>query len=80
MTTVCVDLPDPVHRKTRALAERDGISVDQFLAAAAAEKLAASTNVEYLEQRAARGSPEKLHGILGRVPHVLPDPGDGIDA
>lgn len=60
------------------MADQEGISVDQFLATAAAEKLAASTSVAYLEERAARGSLEKLHGILDRVPHVPPDPGDEL--
>jgi len=77
MSTVSVHLPDPVHRKIKELADREGVSVDQFLAAAA-EKLASVTGLEYLEQRAERGSLEKLHGILDRVPHVLPDPGDEL--
>ncbi len=77
MSTVSVNLPDSVHKKIQELADREGISVDQFLAAAAG-KLAASTSVASLDERAARGSLEKLHGILDRVPHVPPDPGDEI--
>lgn len=75
MSTVSVQLPDAVHDKIKQLADRDGVSVDQFLAKAA-ERLAA--NVEYLEERASRGSLEKLHAILDRVPHVPPDPGDEL--
>jgi hypothetical protein len=78
MSTVSFKLPDSVYKKIKELADREGISVDQFLATAAAEKLAAVTSVEYLEQRAARGSREKLQRILDRVPHVPPDPGDEL--
>ncbi|HSU13459.1 ribbon-helix-helix protein, CopG family [Longimicrobium sp.] len=77
MSTVSVHLPDAVHEKIKELADREGVSVDQFLAAAA-ERLASGPGVEYLERRAARGSMEKLHGILDRVPHVPPDPGDEL--
>ena len=78
MSTVSFDLPDSLYKKIRELADREGISVAQFLASAAAEKLAALTSVEHLEQRAARGSREKLQRILDRVPHVPPDPGDEL--
>jgi predicted transcriptional regulator len=77
MSTVSVHLPDAVHEKIKHLAEREGISVDQFLAAAA-ERLASGTGVEYLERRAARGSLAKLQEILDCVPDVPPDPGDEI--
>lgn len=78
MSTVSFNLPDSVYKKIQELADREGISVDQFLATAAAEKLAAFTGVEYLEQRAARGSREQLQRILDRVPHGPPDPGDEL--
>jgi hypothetical protein len=78
MTTVRFDLPDSMYEQIQELTAREGISLDQFFATAAAEKLEAFTGVEYLEQRAARGSREKLRRILDRVPHVPPDPGDEL--
>jgi len=78
MSTVSFNLPDSIYKKIHELADREGISVDHFLATAAAEKLAAFTSVEYLEQRAARGSHEKLQRILDRVPSAPPDPGDEL--
>ena len=78
MRTISFRLPDSIHEAIKKVAEREGISVDQFLATAAAEKLAAFTSVEYLEQRAARGSRDQLQRILDRVPHVPPDPGDEL--
>ncbi|MEY4125544.1 MAG: hypothetical protein RL770_2125 [Pseudomonadota bacterium] len=40
MTALTVRLPNSVHQKIRELAERDEISVNQFIAAAVSEKMA----------------------------------------
>ena len=37
MITLTVRLPNSVHQKVKELAERDDISVDQFIASAVAE-------------------------------------------
>jgi hypothetical protein len=78
MSTIGVRLPDSIHEAIKKIAEKEGSSVDQFIASAVAEKLAAFTSVEDLEQRAARGSREQLQHILDRVPHARPDPGDEL--
>jgi hypothetical protein len=78
MSTVTFHLPDSLHEKIKELADKDGISIDQFLAMAAAEKMAVLLTEQYFEERAARGSRETLHRILDRVPHGPPDPGDEI--
>ena len=78
MTLINVRLPDSIHEKIREVAERDGISVDQFLASAAAEKLAAFLSDDYLEVRARRSSREAFEGALAKVPEVPPDPGDEL--
>ena len=78
MTTINVRLPNSIHEKIREVAERDGISVDQFLASAAAEKLAAFLSEEYLESRARRSSREAFEAALARVPDVPPEPGDEL--
>lgn len=78
MSTVTLHLPDSLHEKIKELAAKDGISVDQFLATAAAEKTAVLLTDQYFDERAARGSRETLHRILDRVPHGPPEPGDEI--
>ena len=40
MTALTIRLPDSVHRKIKELAANDGVSVNQFIASAAAEKMA----------------------------------------
>ena len=78
MSAISVHLPDSIHDAIKEIAEREGFSVDQFIASAAAEKLAAFLSTNYLEVRARRGSREALMAVLARVPHVQPDPGDEL--
>ncbi|WP_428357292.1 toxin-antitoxin system HicB family antitoxin [Methyloprofundus sp.] len=41
MTTLTLRLPESIHLKIKELAKREGISINQFLASAAAEKMSA---------------------------------------
>ncbi len=50
------------------LAEQEGYSVDQFLASAAAEKMAALRTLEYLRKEAANGRREDFDNFLAAVP------------
>ena len=45
MSNLSLRLPDSLHRKIRELAERDDISINQFIATAVAEKAAALLTV-----------------------------------
>jgi len=78
MTTISLRLPDSLHRQIRRLASEDGISINQFISTAAAEKLAALMTVDYLEQRAKRGSREKFEAALASLPDAEPDDYDKI--
>jgi uncharacterized protein (DUF1778 family) len=72
MSTISLRLPDSLHEQIRRLASADGISINQFISTAAAEKLAALMTVEYLERRAKRGTREKFEAALERLPDVEP--------
>jgi hypothetical protein len=79
MSTVEVKLPDSLYRQIQLLVERDGITVEQFLAAAAAEKLSTLLTAEYLAERAARaGSREEFLRLLDKVPDVEPEDYDRL--
>jgi hypothetical protein len=67
MTTISLRLPDSLHRQIRKLANEDGISINQFISTAAAEKLAALLTVEYLEERA------KFDAALASLPDGEPE-------
>ncbi len=54
MSTLSLRLPESLHRQLAALAKSEGISINQLIASAAAEKLAALTTEQYLKARASR--------------------------
>lgn len=76
MSAMSLRLPNSLHAAAKELATREGISVNQLVATALAEKLAALMTVEYLEKRARRGSRTKFLAALARVPDVAPAPED----
>lgn len=78
MSTLSLRLPDSLHKHVRALAQQDGISINQFISTAVAEKLAALMTEEYLEDRAKRGSRERFQAVLAKVPDVPPESGDEL--
>jgi hypothetical protein len=80
MSTLSLRLPESIHRRLRALAEREGISINQLVNSAVAEKLAALMTEEYLQQRAARGSRQKLRAVLAKVPDIAPEKKDEFPA
>ena len=78
MSSLSVQLPDSLYKSLQALAEQDGISVDQFIATAVAEKISALTTETYLEELAQRGSRAGYEAVLAKVPDVEPEPYDQL--
>lgn len=78
LSPMSVSLPEPLRRSVEALAQREGISVDQFIASAAAEKLAAWQGLEHLRREAAQGRREDLEHYLAAVPDVEPQESDRL--
>lgn len=74
MSTMSIRLPNSLHRRLREYAEKEGVSINQFIASATLEKMAAISTQEYLETRAARGSRQKFEEVLAQVPNTDPDP------
>ena len=68
MSTLTVQLPESLHRSLQAFAEREGCSVDQFLASAAAEKLSAVATLDFLRREAAQGRRQDFENFLAAVP------------
>ena len=79
MSTLSLRLPDYLHKGIRELAQREGISINQFITLAVAEKLSALTTEDYLAERAKRGSRAKYEAVLAKVPDVEPEPYDQLD-
>ena len=78
MSTLNVQLPNSLHTHLQELAEREGISVEQFIAAAVAEKMSALMTASYLAERAKRGSRAKYEEALAQVPDVEPEEYDKL--
>lgn len=78
MSTLSLRLPNSLPREIRELAKREGISINQFITTAAAEKLSALMTEEYLEKRAKRASREKFEEALAQLPDVEPEAYDRL--
>ncbi|MDR2212877.1 MAG: toxin-antitoxin system HicB family antitoxin [Pseudomonadales bacterium] len=76
MTALTIRLPDSVHRKIKELAADDGISVNQFIASAAAEKMASVMTLDWLRAQASQGRREDFLALLDAAPNVPPPSGD----
>jgi hypothetical protein len=76
MSTLSLRLPESIHKKVREIADREGVSINQFITTALAEKLSALLTVEYLEKRGRRGRRESYERVLRKVkdrPVSLPE-------
>lgn len=78
MSTLSVRLPDSLHKRLKDLAKQEGVSVNQLISTAVAEKVSALLTEDYLKERAARGSWEKFDAAMTQVPDAPPLPGDEL--
>ena len=78
MSTLSLRLPESLHKQVRELARREGISINQFVATAVAEKMSALLTEEYLEGRAKRGNRQKFERAMAKVKNRTPDSHDQI--
>ncbi len=71
-------IPKTLHNQVRELAQEEGVSMNQFVMLALAEKVAALQAIDYLEERAKRGSREKMLAVLAKAPDVEPEEFDKL--
>ncbi|KAI5916697.1 toxin-antitoxin system HicB family antitoxin [Thauera sp. 2A1] len=76
MTTLSVRLPESIHKNARLYAEKEGTSLNQLVATALAEKLAALAAEDYILARAQRADDAAFDAALAAVPDVSPEEGD----
>jgi hypothetical protein len=79
VSPVTVNLPESLKKQIESLAAKEGYSVSQFLASAAAEKLAVVLTMDYLRREASAGRREDFEKYLGAVPNVAPPDNDRLD-
>jgi hypothetical protein len=78
MSTISLRLPESLHERVRKLAEQEGVSINQLITTALAEKLSALLTEEFLETRAKRGSRKKFDRALSKVRDVEPPDDDKV--
>ena len=78
MSTLTIQLPDGVANQLRECALKEGLTVDQLLSSAAAEKLSALLTVKHLRERAQSAKREDFSDFLAASPDVQPVPGDEL--
>ncbi|MDF1880754.1 toxin-antitoxin system HicB family antitoxin [Sulfurimonas sp. MAG313] len=78
MSTLSLRLPDSLHNEVKLLAKHDGISINQFVSSAVAEKMSALLTEQYLLQRAIKGNKQSFLDAMSRVPDVEPDKADRL--
>lgn len=78
MSALSLRLPDSIHRHIKEIAEKEGVSINQFISTAVAEKISALQTEDYLTGRAKRSQKSDLKRILDKVPDRPPVPGDEV--
>lgn len=79
MSKISVRVPNSLRSQIEKAAEKEGVSMSQFMAMAAAEKIASLDAKSYLEDRAERGRREKLLRVLEKAPDVEPEEYDRLE-
>jgi hypothetical protein len=78
VSTISLRLSESLHRRIRELAKQEGISINQLVTTAVAEKLSALMTEVYLAERARRGSRAKFERALSKIRSGEPDEADKI--
>ena len=78
MSTLSLRLPDSLHEQVKLFAKKDGISINQFVSSAVAEKMSALLTEEYLKERASRGSKDAFLKAMDKIQDKEPESRDKL--
>jgi hypothetical protein len=78
MTTLSAKIPNSLYKQVEELTKKENLPLDQFVAIALSAQVSAWMTKEYLEERAKRGSWEKVQKVLSKVPDVEPEERDRL--
>jgi hypothetical protein len=77
--TYPLKLPQSIKRAAERLAKEDGVSLNQWISVAVAQKVGSvETAAEFLRRRAGNARVEDLEQFMAAAPDVPPLPGDEI--
>ena len=72
-------LPASIRLAAERLAAQDGVSLNDWIASAVAQKVGSvETAADFLRGRAGDARPEDLHRLLAAAPDAAPLPGDEL--
>lgn len=78
-STYPLKLPTSIKKAAQRLAQEDGVSLNQWIAVAVAEKVGVvETAAEFFKKRAGKAKGDGLMRFLRHAPSVPPDPEDAI--
>ncbi len=78
MSTLSLRLPESIHQKLGEVAEKEGVSINQLINSAVAEKLSALLTEKYLSERASRGDRKAFTSVLAKIPNAPAARGDEL--
>jgi len=78
MTTITAELPDTLLRRAKNVAEREGMTLDQFLAMALSGQLSSWDTARTVEDHVKRRGWEKMRELLSNAPDVEPEEYDRL--
>lgn len=78
MSALSLRLPDSVHRHIKEFAQKEGVSINQFIASAVAEKVSALATEDYLKSRAENADKKAFVNLLANVADRPPLKGDEL--
>ena len=76
LSTYPLRLPRTIRADVERLSKQDGVSINQFVSIAVAEKVAMMQAHDYFSQRAARADLAAFDELMQRSGGELPRPGD----
>ena len=76
LSTYPLRLPRSIRAGVERLSKQDGVSINQFVSIAVAEKVAMMQAHDYFSQRAARADLAAFDELVQRAGGELPRPGD----
>ncbi len=78
MSTLSLRLPDSLHEEVKSLAQQEGMSINQFISSAVAEKMSALLTEKYLAKRAQQGDKNAFLKAMAKVPDNEPESFDRL--
>jgi len=78
MSTLSLRLPNSLHEEVKSLAQKEGVSINQFISSAVAEKMSALLTESYLKERSLKGNKKSFLKAMSKVPDVDPSSDDKL--